>query len=440
MLSLGTKLALFNLLSKLAFTAAFLIFLPKIVERINIIQTDDELIKKREQVIDIISEVGIEPFITGDTFTVFGSYNILKEEFVSLEKVNLDEDWNFIEISERVIDNETIEYRVLNYSFRIDGEMYLLEIGKSLVSIEYTRQNIRKVILIFLITFILITISADLFYNRRVVYPLKLIRNKLKLTSSPALYDKKPVDTSTSDFILLDQTITELMNKIDELFLKEKEITVNISHELITPVSVLRSKLENMLLKNDLDHDLAVKIEDSLKTLHRLKSLINSLLLVARIESQQFLKDDTFSLTALLREIKNELDPIATDKGISLSEEHDADYVMAKANRPLIFSMIYNVVNNAIKNTEFPGGVKIISTINYDICKVTISDRGSGINEEQMKTLFSRFKRKLDPEKENTGIGLAITKSIADFHKIDIKVSSEPGKGTDFSFIFPENS
>jgi signal transduction histidine kinase len=437
---LGTKLALFSLLSKLAFTAAFLIFLPKIVERINIIQTDNELIKKREQVIDIISRIGIEPFITGDTSTVFGSYNILKEEYVSLEKVTLEEDWNFISLSERVIDNETIEYRVLNYSFQIDGEMYLLEIGKSLVSIEYNRQNIRKVILIFLLTFILITISADLFYTGRVVYPLKLIRNKLKMTSTPALYDKIPVNTTTSDFLQLDQTINELMNKIDELFLKEKEITVNISHELITPVSVLRSKLENILLNNDLDHEMAAKIEDSLKTLHRLKSLINSLLLVARIESQQFLKEDTFSLSDLLKEIKDELDPIASDKGVIMSEDHCTDYIIVKANRPLIFSMIYNVVNNAIKNTENPGFVKIISTFNENRFKVTIRDSGSGINDEQMKTLFSRFKRKLDPDKENTGIGLAITKSIADFHKIDIMVLSEPGKGTDFLFIFPENS
>ena len=238
---LGTKLAFFNLFSKLTFTIIFLVLLPKLVERINIIQTDDELINKREEVISLISEVGIEPFMTDDTSSVFGSYNILKEEFISLEKVQLSEDWNFIDISERLIDNEHIEYRVLNYSFKIDGDTYLLEIGKSLDSIEYTKNNIRNIILFFLISFILITLSADLFYTDRIVRPLRQISNKLKLTSTPSLFDKTPVRTTTSDFLQLDQTITDLMNKTDELFLKEKEITVNISHELLTPVSVLRS-------------------------------------------------------------------------------------------------------------------------------------------------------------------------------------------------------
>ena len=437
---LGTKLAFFNLFSKLTFTIIFLVLLPKLVERINIIQTDDELINKREEVISLISEVGIEPFMTDDTSSVFGSYNILKEEFISLEKVQLSEDWNFIDISERLIDNEHIEYRVLNYSFKIDGDTYLLEIGKSLDSIEYTKNNIRNIILFFLISFILITLSADLFYTDRIVRPLRQISNKLKLTSTPSLFDKTPVRTTTSDFLQLDQTITDLMNKTDELFLKEKEITVNISHELLTPVSVLRSKLENMLLQNDTDPDIAAKIEDSLRTLHRLKTLINSLLLVARIESQQFLKEDSFETAELLKEIKEELSPIAIDKGVILNDEDITRFFLQKANRSLIFSMIYNVVNNAIKNTSGRGKIDIRSAYKGSRFEIEISDTGPGISQDQMKTLFSRFRKNPDPEKESTGIGLAITKSIADFHRIEIKLESEPGKGTNFFFLFPENS
>jgi signal transduction histidine kinase len=59
------------------------------------------------------------------------------------------------------------------------------------------------------------------------------------------------------------------------------------------------------------------------------------------------------------------------------------------------------------------------------------------MTEKQLEIIFSRFRTKLDPEIDSTGIGLAITKSIADFHAIEIKVTSEPGKGTEFCFIFP---
>ena len=86
MMKLGTKLTLFNLLSKTVFAALFILLLPFIIERINILQTDNELIRKREEVLNLIAEIGIEPFITPETEKEFGSYNILKEEFISLEK------------------------------------------------------------------------------------------------------------------------------------------------------------------------------------------------------------------------------------------------------------------------------------------------------------------------------------------------------------------
>ena len=304
MLKLRTKLALFNLISKLVFSALFIGFLPYIVERVNILQTDSELIKKREEVLSLISEIGIEPFITSDTENAFGSYNILKEEFISLSRVDLKEDWNFIEITKRIIENETIDYRVLNYSFKVDGKTYLLEIGKSLSSIGYAARNIKKVILIFLVLFILITLILDLIYTGQTLRPLRQITNKLKATATPSLFDRTPVKTTTSDFISLDSTIRDLMDEIDELFRKEKEITVNISHEMLTPVQILRSKMENLLLSNDLNEDTAAKIEESLRTLHRLKTLVNSLLTIARIESRQYLKEEDFSITELLHEVK----------------------------------------------------------------------------------------------------------------------------------------
>jgi signal transduction histidine kinase len=339
-----------------------------------------------------------------------------------------------------LVDNETIDYRVLNYSFKINDETYLLEIGKSLASIRYAQRNIRKIILIFLISIIIITLGSDLFYTGRILKPLELIIRKLINTSSPSLFDKTPVTSSTSEIRQLDQTIIELMTKIDELFNKEKEITVNISHELLTPVSVLRSKLENLLLQKNLDEDTGIKIEESLKTLHRLKTLINSLLFIARIESQQYLKKDSFKLNELIKEIVEELNPISADKEIKLKTEFEADFLFSDANRSLIFSMIYNVANNAIKNTSNNGHINIKSCIRQSHFEVSVTDTGNGMTREQIAKLFSRFRKKLDPKDDNTGIGLAITKSIADFHGIDISVTSNPGKGTNFSFYFPENS
>ena len=440
MIRLKTKLALFNLLSKLVFTSLFLIFLPLIIERINLRQVDNDLIQKREKTIDLIGEIGIEPFFDPDASEAFGSYNILKEEYISLEMTDIPEDLNQIEVSNRVIENEEITYRVLNYTILVDGQKYLLEIGKSLTSIHQARKNISRVIIVFLIFIILLTLITDLQYTRLILIPLKKITNKLKAISSPSKFDMTPVKTGTSDFASLDQALRDLMLQIDESFQKEKEITVNISHELLTPVSVLRSKLENMLIQKDIDPEISNKLEESLKTLHRLQTLVNSLLLIARIESQQYLREDTFSLKLLLNDIIDELTPLAEDKEIKLAGDFVQDMELQNANRSLVFSMFYNVVNNAVKNTSKDGGIIISSHYEHGVFKVSVTDTGRGMDENQLSTLFSRFKSGKYRNDNGTGIGLAITKSIADFHKIKVSVTSEAEKGTTFSFIFPGNS
>ena len=440
MIKLRIKLALFNLLSKVVFTLVFLLFMPWLIERINLIQVDTDLIEKREKVIKLISKIGIEPFVASDSGNAFGSYDILKDEFVSLEKTDLKEDVNYIDVTPRIIEGEEIEYRVLNYSLFVDGNKYLLEVGKSLESILHAKKIISSVMLVFLASIIIITFLTDLQYTRLLLKPLDIITNKLKGISNPSTFDKTLLVTSTSDFHHLDNAIREMMAHIDELFQKEKEITVNISHELLTPISVLRSKLENLLIQKDLDEEVSVKIEESLKTLHRLQSLVNSLLLIARIESRQYLREESVSLMEILNEIVSELEPIAEDSGISFKQETEKDFQFEGANRSLIFSMFYNIVNNAVKNTPTGGEVIIKSLYNRNNYTVTISDTGRGITEEQMSTLFSRFRTRLDISSNNTGIGLAISKSIADFHEIEISVNSEIQKGTRFSFVFPEIS
>ncbi|MDX9727463.1 MAG: ATP-binding protein [Bacteroidales bacterium] len=440
MIRLKTKLALFNLLSKLVFTAMFLIFLPLIIERINLRQVDKDLIQKREKTIDLISGIGIEPFINSDTTGAFGSFNILKEEYISLEKTDGSEELNEIMVSDRIIEDEVITYRVLNYTFQADGETYLLEIGKSLETITQGRKSIYRIILGFLVFIILLTLATDLQYTRIILKPLENITDKLREISSPSKFDRMPVKTNTLDFATLDKTLIELMSKIEESFGKEKDITVNISHELMTPISVMRSKLENILIQKETGEETAIKIEESLKTLQRLQRLVNSLLMIARIESRQYLLEETVVVSDLIGEIADELRPVAEDKKVEIREELEDKGSFSKVNRPLLFSMFYNIINNAVKNTGQDGRITVGTERFSGIFRVTISDTGRGMTKEQLDTLFSRFSSRRDNDEDGTGIGLAIAKSIADFHRINIEVDSVPGKGTRFFFNFPENS
>jgi signal transduction histidine kinase len=159
--------------------------------------------------------------------------------------------------------------------------------------------------------------------------------------------------------------------------------------------------------------------------------------MIARLESRQYLREDEVSLEELITEIKGELSPIAADAGVRITSDCPGTFIFRKANRSLLFSMFYNVVNNAIKHTPPEGSIHVRGEKTGEKYIVTITDTGRGMTEKQLEIIFSRFRTKLDPDSDSTGIGLAITKSIADFHGIGIKVISQPGKGTEFSFIFP---
>lgn len=428
------KLAFANWLFKIGFMGLFLAMTPWLSERVNLYQTDNELIEKREEVIGLISELGVGPFVMGESEDFFASYNILKEEFISLEQIDLDEDWNFIEVSPRRIDDEVIDYRVLNYSFLVDGEMYLLEIGKSLSSISVTEHNIRRVTLAFLILFLIVSVVFELIYTGALLKPFEKIINKIRATAEPGSYDPTPVLSSTRDFQILDSTLSQLMEKINSSLQKEREITQNISHELLTPISLLRNKLENILMDDNADEDLTIKVNESLTTLHRLKTLVNSLLLISRIESNQYLRSDKVHVHELINEVVDELQPMADDGGVVIIQDYSRELLFEKANRPLLFSLFFNVVNNALKHTPRGGEIWILGHRKKRRCQVEIVDSGEGIPSDLLPDIFMRFKKRNGGNDSGSGIGLAIAKSVSDFHHIKVEVSSELGKGTRFVF------
>ncbi|GAO29631.1 sensor histidine kinase [Geofilum rubicundum] len=428
------KLALANLLFKIVFMGLFLAVTPWLSERINLYQTDNDLIEKREEVIGLISDFGVAPFLVDETEDYFASYNILKEEFISLEQIDLDEYWNFIEVTQRRIDDEVIDYRVLNYSFLVDGETYLLEIGQSLSSIAVTERNIRRVTIAFLFLFLLVSVLFELAYTGALLKPLNRIVAKIRATTIPENYDLTPVVSSTQDFKMLDSTLSELMKKISAALQNEREITQNISHELLTPISLLRNKLENILMREQIDEELAIKVNESLATLHRLKTLVNSLLLIARIESNQYLRNDNVQIGDLINEVVEELHPMADDGGVVLIQDYTRELHLFQANRPLLFSLFFNVINNALKHTPRGGEIWIHGYRKKKRCVVEVLDSGEGIPADLLPDIFMRFKKRNGAEDDGSGIGLAIAKSVADFHQIRVEVSSEPGKGTRFVF------
>ncbi|MEX1241422.1 MAG: HAMP domain-containing sensor histidine kinase [Cyclobacteriaceae bacterium] len=435
-MKLRSKFAVYNTLSKIVIVLVFVIIMPVLIKEVAIINTDIQLQKKKEQVLFILENEGISSFIEEGSTDGYGSYNLLKEEFISLEETDsalyLDE----IENSPRMVDEEVVDYRVLSYTFTADGKQYLLEVARSLSTIQEIESTLRRFALITLVIISLITILIDVAFTEHLLRPLKAIISKLRATKDPASFTFKSVVTSTTDFQYLDESIHDMMNRIEEVFLKERQFISNVSHELLTPISIIQGKLENLLGSENLTEDGALRLVEAQKTITRLKNIIRTLLLISKIENDQYVLKDTVSIVSLIEEVTKEIDERLEAKDIVLNKESIQEHAINNCNAPLLHTMLFNLINNAIKYNRDGGSIIITGYRTEAGYTLQIQDTGIGIEPESISIIFDRFKRLHKKDNQSFGLGLPIAQTIADLHRIKINVSSIPRQGSTFSLTF----
>ena len=437
-MKLGTKLTLFNTISKLVIVVLFVLLLPTLIKDINRNYTDSWLRKQRDKVLHIVKGPGIKNYIQNGEG--YGSYNaLLKEEYVSLDIDSLNERIDIIKNEKRLVEGDTIQYRILSETFKVGKQNYLLEIGKSVNTIDETTGPLQSIAFEILLGMILLTILADQIYSTYVLRPLGLIiKSKLIGHKFPNHTPYKKVRTSTSDFEYLDISIHKMIQTIESTFQKEREFISNASHELMTPISILQSKIENMFEREDIVDDVKVRLLEMQKILNRLKSITKTLLLISQIENEQFLKEDNIPVSELIHEVHDEISIRFQEKNIHCEISLPAEWKLVQVNKFLLFNLFFNLINNAIKYNKEGGEIKISGITENKLLVIEITDTGIGISAEQLPRIFNRFKKfSQSLQQDSFGLGLPIVKSIADFHKIKIEVISELGIGSTFRLLFP---
>ncbi|MFD2784472.1 sensor histidine kinase [Hymenobacter rubripertinctus] len=441
---LEAKLALFNALSKLLLVLLGAVVIPPIVGRVAVAHTDERLQEKREEVLQLIRRDGISTFVQGEEYA---DYNILKQEYITLTALPPTPSGRHAPHPPRIfdeprqVDNQVEDFRILSQQFVTNGRNYRLEIGSSLATVELLTDTLRRMALWVLVIGALLTIFTDAAFAHYLLRPLhRLIARKLEGVHHPSAFSYEPLPTTTSDFRRLDDSLNQMMRLIQSAFEKEREFMSNVSHELLTPVSILQSRFENMLQDPELGHAHSLKLVDSQKTLYRLRNTVKTLLLIANIENEQYLREDTVSVAAVLAEVTNELEDRLAQREIRLLAELRPDYVLPRANRTLLFTLLFNLISNAIKYNRFGGSITVRGHAGarggYEL---GVTDTGPGIAPQHLPHLFDRFRRFQAGASapEGYGLGLPIAQTIAEFHKARLTVESVEGKGTTFSLLFP---
>lgn len=230
---------------------------------------------------------------------------------------------------------------------------------------------------------------------------------------------------------------------LEEIEKREREFMTLTSHQLFTPLSIIRGFAS--LLHHDEKKRLTPKQQDYSQEIYsntrRMIDLVSELLSISRIRSEQVkLKLSPTHIETLINHVIEQLKPNATKKKLSLEFKKPAKPLPAIKIDPLrLEQAIYNLVDNAIKFTD-QGEVTISAKATAIELIVKVTDSGRGIAPEDQVKLFEPFfrgKNILELEKEGTGLGLYIAKTIVEKHQGKIWTESEVGKGSTFNFSLP---
>ena len=190
---------------------------PYLLSQLIIDNTDEELLAKKEEVLKLIQKGGIENFISNENPEQgFGSYNILKEEYILLVAVEADFSVDEpISIQKRIIEEDEISYRVLAEVIELGGDRYLLEIGRSLSTIEKIEGMFFQIAMGILFLFLALSFLLDSAISKRIMAPFnKIIQSKISRINEPQEFHDKSIASTTQEFKLLDVAISEMMKRI----------------------------------------------------------------------------------------------------------------------------------------------------------------------------------------------------------------------------------
>lgn len=313
--------------------------------------------------------------------------------------------------------------RMLTTVFERDGHYYELKIINSMVEEDdLVKDLLWSVLWLYLILVVSIVIINNLVL-RRLWKPFYSLLDQLKRYKLGSSKELPQIDTNTKEFKDLLQTVNALLQRSLETYDQQKQFIGNASHELQTPLAIATNKLELLLEKGDLQETQATQITQVMQIIERLVRLNKSLLLLARIENNQFFDNKTVSINEAVKQTVDLLEDFAAFRNIQFDMSKTAT-LQVEMDAELVHIILLNLLKNAISHNIQNGFVRI----HISPGSLKISNTGSAVALDADK-IFNRFyKSETDPT--GTGLGLAIAKAICNLYGFDLRYTFEEQQHT----------
>lgn len=276
------------------------------------------------------------------------------------------------------------------------------------------------------------------FISGRALKPLCDFSNKIEEVQAQNLSDSRIEESKIPELNQLSTSYNKMLERLSESFEMQRQFTANAAHELRTPLAVMQLQIDlyNSTQHPDNDSSAQQTIKMITEQTERLSKMVRTLLDMS--ELQTVARDEEIEIDALIEEVLADLEPLAQEKDVRLTGK--CDKVILIGSDILIYRLVYNLVENAIKY-NVSGGVVTVTATQQDkhIC-LAVEDTGNGIPEELKERIFEPFFR-LDKSRSRAlggvGLGLAFVHEIVRVHDGSIFVKDNANSGTTFEVIFP---
>lgn len=287
----------------------------------------------------------------------------------------------------------------------------------------------------WLITIAVTIVSAAIAYfvSGQALKPLRKLSQQAEKIDQDSISDIRLNDDTVKEFRQLSVSVNLMLDRLSESFATQHQFSGNAAHELRTPLAIMQTKLELFAAEHkNMEGDTAELVRSQAEQLDRLSKLVHTLLEMSNLSSAP--RSERIELAPLVEEIITDLTPLASRNDITM--EQDCDNVVITGSDALIYRLVFNLIENAVKYNRRGGSVRVsVHKENNDVV-VRVSDTGCGIPEEYRESIFQPFFR-VDKSRSRqmggVGLGLALVHEIAVLHGGSVR--TEPGNKSGIVFI-----
>ena len=343
-----------------------------------------------------------------------------------------------------LVNNFTKEKSIMSAT-KLSNNLYIF-ISTSLIPLDSTINIIEQQLIVVSIVVLLLSIVVAYFISKRLSLPITKISKAAKLISKGKLKTKFETTSDIKELVDLTNALNDMKDELSKTEELQKDLMANVSHDLKTPLTMIKAYAElildiNINDKEKCKNNLTIIIEE----VNRLNELVNDILNLTKVESNlEKLEKSEFDLIKLIKRIVKQHNIYVIKDGYSIEFIHNnIKELMIDADKKKIVQVIYNLLNNALNYTGEDKKVIIKVEENDKDYTIMVIDSGKGIDKKEIDHIFDRYYRSKKNHKRyvyGTGLGLSIVKNILLLHNYPYGVKSIKNKGTTFYFKIKKDS